>query len=127
MKLLPDWLKIRHVFAGVFTVFWFGIISLPVFGLMLAMQGELVWSPNEYREYRVWLIMEDDERGLGWTTKGPFSRTADQVCSTNRVGFVFWRGDTEQVNTDYCECYSYDSGTLNEYVGKCDSLENFLE
>ena len=82
MKLLPDWLKIRHVFAGIFVVFWFCIISLPVFMLMLAMQGELVWSPNEHREYRVWLIMEDDQRGLGWATKLPFSQTLDQVCST---------------------------------------------
>ena len=123
MKLIPGWLKIRHAFVGMLCVFWFGIISFPALMLMLALEGELVWSPNEYREYRVWLIMEDDERGLGWATKRAASRTSDQVCLVNHVGFWLWKEDNKQVNTDYCECYSYYGGILNDYVGKCVLIE----
>ena len=119
MKLIPGGLKVRHMFVGVLVAFWFVIISFPVLMLMLAMQGELVWNPIEHREYRVWLIMEDDQRGLGYATKHAISRTSAQVCLVNHVGFLFWQGDNDQVNTDYCECYSYNDGILDEYVGKC--------
>ena len=104
----------RLAILAVFVI-WVVIISLPVLGLLLAMNGELALTISEHNEYRVWLLMDDEERGIGWSSKNMFSDNLNNNCVINRVNFILWEGDSENVNTFYCECYSGNNGEL-EYT-----------
>ena len=102
-------------------VVWLAIISLPVLALLLAVRGELSWQPGDFRQYRVWVVMEEDERGLGWEVRRVASRSVRDTCLQTTVGFWLWQG--QQSRSIFCECYSsYSSGDM-DYLGSCDAIE----
>ena len=59
---------------------WLAIISLPALGLLLAVRGELSWHPGDYGEYRVWVVTEENVRGLGWQARHVVSHGVQDTC-----------------------------------------------
>tara|TARA_B100000427_G_scaffold116767_1_gene97040 strand:+ start:170 stop:547 length:378 start_codon:yes stop_codon:yes gene_type:complete len=111
MKLILGNLNLRRLGTILLSIFWLFIISTPAFVLMLAMKGELLLRLNEDHEYRVWLIMDKEEQGVGWSSKNKLVESFDDICIINKVGFLLWEGAADDVNTAYCECYP-----KNDYV-----------
>ena len=100
---------------------WIVIISLPALGLLLAARGEISWQPSEHHGYRVWVIMEQEERGIGWEVRRTASYSVERVCLQTTVGFWLWRSQVHQQQTRYsfCECYMDLPDTEMEYLGTC--------
>ena len=102
---------------------WIAILSLPALALLLAVRGELSWHPGEHRAYRVWLVMEQEERGLGWEVRREASRSVERVCLQTTVGFLLWRGQAQQNGSSFCECYRQRPGSEMEYLKACAAIE----
>ena len=98
---------------------WIAILSLPALGLLLAVRGEISWQPGENHAYRVWVVMEQEERGVGWEVKRTASRSVEQVCLQTTVGFWLWRSQGQQTRSSFCECYRLRPDTEMEYLGTC--------
>lgn len=102
---------------------WIAILSLPALGMLLAVRGELSWQLGEHRAYRVWVVTEQKERGLGWEVRHAVSGGVEQVCLQTTVGFWLWRGQGKQNGSIYCECYWKRPGAQMEYLGECAAIE----
>lgn len=92
-------------------VLWLGVMLLPCFALTLAARGELSWQRSEYDSDRVWLIQEREQRGLGYAAirvSTDNRATGGPLCVRNTVRFVFWKGEANNENNDWCECYGAD-------------------
>ena len=94
---------------------------MPVLALLLAVRGELSWNLGDYRQHRVWVVMEEDERGLGWEVRRRVSRSNQDTCLQTTVGFWLWQGQPN--SSIFCECYrSHSSGDM-DYLGSCAAIE----
>ena len=116
-----NWL--RGLLWALAAAAWIAVLSLPVLGLLLAVRGELSWQPGENRAYRLWLVMEKEERGLGWEVRRAVSRSMESVCLQTTVGFWLWRGQGQQTGSSFCECYRQRHGAEMEYLGACAEIE----
>ncbi len=116
-----NWL--RGLLWALAMVVWIAILSLPALGLLLAVRGELRWQPGEHRAYRVWVVMEQEERGLGWETRRAVSRSMERVCLQTTVGFWLWREQGQQTGSSFCECYRQRPGAEMKYLGACAEIE----
>lgn len=102
---------------------WIAILSLPALGMLLAVRGELSWQLGEHRAYRVWMLTEQKERGLGWEVRHAVSGGTEQVCLQTTVGFWLWRGQGKHNGSIYCECYWKRPDAQMEYLGECVAIE----
>ena len=100
---------------------WLAIISLPALGLLLAVRGELSWHPGDYGEYRVWVVTEENVRGLGWQARHVVSHSVQDTCLQTTVGFWLWQG--QQSRSTSCECYRIHSSVDMDYLGPCTANE----
>ena len=75
MKFARGHRWLRRFLWPLAAVVWIVIITLPALGLLLAVRSELSWQPGEHLAYRVWVIMEQEERGLGWEVRRAASRS----------------------------------------------------
>lgn len=92
--------------CGLALVLWFLLILSPCMLFLLASRGELTLdlggAPGQTA--RVWLVMEADERGIGWSIPSVQTRADDLVlCVQTDVRYLLWQGQAEPVS--YCECY----------------------
>jgi hypothetical protein len=96
---------IRRAGCIVLLVIWFGILLLPCFLIMLAVQGEITISTGGApgQQTRLWLVSEPDERGLGISSASAIQSAPDAVCVETSVRFYLWAGSSEP--SVYCECY----------------------
>lgn len=123
MNLLLSRLWQRGLLWILAGVVWLAILSLPAVGLLLAVRGELSWHQGEHRDYRVWLVSEKEERGLGWEFRRAVSRSADRVCLQTTVAYWLWRGKGEQTGSSFCECYKQRPDPEIDYLGACAAID----
>ena len=112
-------LWLRNLLWTLVGAVWIVIISLPALGLLLASRGEISWQPGEYHGYRVWVIMEQEERGIGWEVRHTASRSVERVCLQTTVGFWLWRPQVQHTRYSFCECYRDHPDAEMEYLGTC--------
>lgn len=93
--------------CAVLIVIWLGLMSLPCAFITLMTQKEIVFSRGELpeQEWRLFLIEEPDERGLGFSAGSIESGGADegQFCIKTTTRYFLWEGSAETVS--YCNCY----------------------
>jgi hypothetical protein len=117
---------LRRVGCVAALVLWFGFILLPIFLLALAIKHEITISQGclPAQQIRVWLVMERDQRGIGFsrTSTSSYSAaasaendttSADGVCLQTNVRYILWQG--QGTASTYCACYSR-SDSESEWV-----------
>jgi len=110
--------RLRRLAYSCGCLLWLGLLCLPLFVFVLAVQGEMNWQRGEFASDRVWLIREVDQRGVGYSSARVISNeepaAGGPICVRTRVIFLLWRGSAEPVA--YCECYT---AGLHEPAGEC--------
>jgi hypothetical protein len=88
-------------------VFWFLLILSPCLLFTLATQGEISLSLGSAPEQvaRLWLVMEDDGRGLALSLPSvQSSADGNLVCVQTDVRYYLWQGQEDP--SQYCACYT---------------------
>jgi hypothetical protein len=98
---------LRRFGCLILLVLWFSFVLSPCVLITLAQQGEITFSQGELpgQQFRAWLIMEIDQRGMGISSTSQHEISGEQCVQTN-VNFVLWEGEAEP--TSYCECFTRD-------------------
>lgn len=96
---------VRRVGCGILLVIWFLLLLTPCFLFVLATQQEIRLSLGSApgQEFRIWLIMEAETRGVGISSGRVDSGDDFAVCVETTINYVLWAG-REDGNV-YCECY----------------------
>jgi hypothetical protein len=97
---------LQRLGCGIALVLWFLLILSPCILFMLASRGELTLTLGSApgQTARVWLVMEADERGLGYSWPTVHARDDGRaLCVQTDVSFALWQGQAEPIS--YCECY----------------------
>lgn len=113
----PPWRRRIIIFAVV--VILMVVMSLPALALLLAVREEMSWRSGNHGIDRVWLVMERNERGVGWSSSRVEGEEHETVCIMTRVRFWLWRGSTPDLGTTYCECYRKNRNLSLEYLRAC--------
>ncbi|MFQ5407999.1 MAG: hypothetical protein ACE5FI_06195 [Anaerolineales bacterium] len=110
----------RALYAGLLGLF-FAILLLPLFGVVLAVRGELAWDRGLAGD-RLFLIQERTQRGVGWEANRLIaSGTPDKVYVRTTVRYYLWQGATTSENTSFVECYIPTEGGGFKYAGACEA------
>lgn len=104
---------LRRLGCILLLVIWFMVLLLPCFMIVLATQQQITISQGSLpdQEIRIWLVMEQNQRGLGISStsthpaKGDNLPT-DSLCLQTNVNYLLWQGKGEA--STYCECYAHD-------------------
>jgi hypothetical protein len=90
---------------GFALVIWFMLLLLPCVLFTLAINQEIVIPTGDLpgQQFRVWLVMEPTQRGLGYSFASVAQRSENSACLTTNNGFLLWQGRGEPAS--YCECY----------------------
>ncbi len=116
--LMPRLRPLRLAGYALLALLWLVVMLAPCLAMALAARGELSWQRGPHTADRVWLVMERNQRGLGYSAERIVSdpRPADGlVCARTTVRFFLWSGSATGQNTEYCECYSADGSS----TGNC--------
>lgn len=106
---------------------WFFLLLTPCFLIRLATEGELRLRLGDApdQEARVWLVMEADQRGVGYSMPSVYAgEDTASVCVQTDVRYLLWVGTEAGKPVTYCECHSRpsadDDWTLTStYDGAC--------
>lgn len=94
-------------------VLWFLLLLAPCGLFYLATQGEIILTLNESppQILRIWLVMEAQQRGVGFSRPTVFADEASQtVCIQTEVSFLLWQGQGDDLASTYCDCYAQNDG-----------------
>lgn len=94
-----------------------GVALVFVFGRLLT-AGELRLGRSEVTSPRLWLVREEENRGLGWSIARTTDEDQEKLCVQTNVGFLLWRSDGSQQSLRYCDCYRVLNGQV-DYLGSC--------
>lgn len=96
---------------GIGLVIWFTLLLLPCVLFTLAVNQEIAIPTGDLpgQQVRIWLVMEVEQRGLGYSTASVTQRSETEVCLTTDIGFLLWQGQAEAAR--YCECYARSSAS----------------
>lgn len=83
--------------AGVALIFAIGT---------LVTTGELRFGQNETLGARLWLVNEDENEGLAWSSGEVVREQGADVCVETEVHFLLWRSDGSQQDLTFCNCYT---------------------
>lgn len=101
----------RYLMYAVLFLLWLGLVLTPCLVVSLAARGEIEWRRSDHDSDRVWLIQEDELKGIGYQAERVFSDDTDVdglVCARTTVRFFLWEGSGEGQAAAYCECYMAD-------------------
>lgn len=99
-----SWLR-RFVYL-LLLLLWLGVISLPLFSVLLAARGELQLGDDPRRHLRLFLIQERDTQGIGIEWARPLREEA--ACYRTRLTYLMWEGRGE--NVSFCQCLDEPGG-----------------
>ncbi|MBZ0291864.1 MAG: hypothetical protein K8L99_04780 [Anaerolineae bacterium] len=124
VQVPPSRSLVRRLGCGLGLVLWALLLLSPCILITLAVRGEIsidTGSAPEQR-FRMWLIMEANERGVG-LSNGWVASAADPLCIQTDVKFYLWEGEAEPVS--FCKCYDDgDNPQLQEMItGTCNVEE----
>lgn len=95
--------------VGCLTGIAIGIISAAMIAVIgqLVLRGELSVESGDWNKARVWLILEDENRGLGISIAQRLMSDAEksEACVETRHGFLLWRRDGTARSGKSLECY----------------------
>lgn len=96
--------------AGCLISFLVAIIPacLLLTALALAVRGELTYRLGPVREWRVWLVREGSEQGLGYSnmTRAPAVEKPGEACFETHVYFILWKSMDIKRQAVYCDCFA---------------------
>jgi hypothetical protein len=90
----------------------------------LVVHGEFALRRGQPDELRAWLIRDETNRGLGFSSSRQVDRGQDEgtVCYLTRVRFLLWRSDGSSPTGEYCQCYRRtESGWVD--LGACPEVD----
>lgn len=95
----------RRMGCWALVIAWFLLMLLPCFCIALAINQEIVIPTGSVpgQHIRIWLIMEEDGRGVGISSASLVNSSENAVCVQTQTRFVLWAGRAEPVQS--CECY----------------------
>ncbi len=98
--------RLRRVGCGVLVALWFLVLLTPCAGFILLVQHEVVWTHSDLPDdtFRVWLIQQIDQRGLGFASARRVDLPNQTACTITDVRFVLWQG--QGAPNHYCACYT---------------------
>lgn len=98
---------LRRFGCGILIVIWIGVLLLPCAFVTLLVEKEITLSRSDIPgdEYRLFLLEEPDQRGIGFSRTKTYSgdRGGDTVCLLTDVDYLLWEGSGE--GSVYCNCY----------------------
>ena len=114
--------RLRRIGCGIGFVIWVILLLFPCFAIALIAQGEIAVQLGDVpgQSFRVWLIQDASERGLGIARPSVHTDANSNVCLQTDTSFLLWMGKGE--STSYCECYTHDSDnwkSVNSAQGSC--------
>lgn len=120
---------IRRIWFYIGLLVWILILSIPFFFVILGMRGEMsfnLWGDVPDNRLRIWMVMEPDERGIGYSLPSVVEREADALTVETHVRYALWQGEGE--NVAYCQHYVRDDGDsywemVETYEGDCEAIE----
>lgn len=113
MSKLPR--PLRYVVYVLLFLLWLTVMLTPCFAITLASQGEIEWKRGEGNLDRVWLIQEQNQRGLGYYSERVVSDEragGGPMCVRSNAAFLLWEGATDDLNAEFCACYAADGTAL---------------
>lgn len=103
--------SLRRIGCAGLLVIWFAILLLPCILIVLATRQEIViWQGDLPGQHiRIWLIMDEDTRGLGISTTAAHRVEGDtlgddNMCLQTNVSYWLWQGKGEPVS--FCDCFT---------------------
>ena len=104
VKQKPSLMRRILRIAGV-LVFLIFLIT-PCFFITLATQGEIVIGLGSVpgQEMRIWLVMDADQRGIGYSTPSVIAQSDQAVCVQTNVSYALWEGEADAAV--FCDCYA---------------------
>ena len=86
-----------------------GLTRVAVMALVgqLMLRGDISVERGDWHKARVWLILEDENRGLGISISLRVTSDAEksEVCVETRYGFLLWRSNGTARSGKSLECY----------------------
>jgi len=102
--------RIRRLGCGIALVLWILLLLFPCLAVVLISQGEIAIQLGNIpgQSFRVWLIQDAKERGLGIARPSVHSSAEGaNVCLQTDTSFILWMGSGPP--SSYCECYTHSS------------------
>lgn len=98
--------RIRRIGCWFGIVIWLVLLLLPCIAILLISQGEISIQTGDLpgQSFRVWLIQDSKERGLGIANPSVSTRADEVTCLQTTTSFLLWMGKGEP--SSYCECYT---------------------
>jgi hypothetical protein len=90
------------------------LLTLPCIAFVLVTQGDIVLAhsdlPND--DFRLWLIQQPHERGIGLSNSRRVSGTDGSACTIIDGSFLLWEGQ-QAASPHYCSCYRQQGDNWN--------------
>ncbi len=95
---------LRRIGCAIGVVLWLLVLLTPCIFITLAVRYEITLDTGSAPEQRLrlWLIMEADQRGIGFSNAS-VRESEGQTCVQTDVQFYMWQGQAEPVS--FCNCY----------------------
>jgi hypothetical protein len=109
----------------VLSLIWGAFLTaLCLIGASLATRGEFTLRRGQPDEVRLWLIRDEVNQGLGFSSARSVERGQPQgsECYQTRVRFFLWRSDGSEPAGAYCQCF-HRSASGWESLGPCPENE----
>ncbi len=97
--------RIRRIGCWIGLVLWLLLLLFPCAAILLISQGEVSIQLGDLpgQSFRVWLIQDAKDRGIGIANPLVSSRADETTCLQTTTNFLLWMGKGEP--SSYCECY----------------------
>jgi hypothetical protein len=97
---------LRRTGCTVLLVLWFLFLLTPCLMITLAVQHEIVLTHSDIPgdEFRIWLIQDVQNRGLGLSNTIRKQATSGETCTIADGRFFLWQGKANPYR--YCSCYT---------------------
>jgi hypothetical protein len=100
--------RLRRLGCGIGLVIWVLLLLFPCLAIVLISQREITVQLGNVpgQSFRVWLIQDATERGLGISRPSVHTDANANVCLQTDTSFLLWMG--KGAPASYCECYTHD-------------------
>jgi hypothetical protein len=101
-------MNLKRVGYFLVILIWLLLITVPFVSIVLAARGELMVGGESGSGFRLFLLQEGEQQGLGiqWRRN---SRTQDD-CLITSVYYALWEGSNRDINTTFCQCFDPKTG-----------------
>jgi len=93
-------------------------MSLPILAFILAARGELMIGDVEASNIRLFMVNEDEAKGIGLQRVQKMDSENDG-CFQTSVKYLLWEGQDYGLNISFCACYDPDTGYADA-SGSCE-------